>query len=78
MLHALQSWAQLTRYGVPAFTVARRPLPVSENLGSILEVGAEIPNDFTGVRIRQLYEQRRIAPIQIKKDAAMKPAKKGK
>jgi hypothetical protein len=64
-----ESWAQLTRSAVPDMVVARRPLECGD--GGVLPVGAAVPSSVTELRLRQLYEQRRIDPVvkQEKKPA---------
>jgi hypothetical protein len=59
-------WSQLTRTGVPQFLVSRRPLLVE---GQTFEVGVLIPPNLfcTRTRLRQMYEQRRIEPVEAPK-----------
>jgi hypothetical protein len=54
-------WRELTRSGIPAFVVARRPM-VTE--GVLTEVGEPVPPQICvkRVRLRQLYEMRMIDP----------------
>jgi hypothetical protein len=62
----LVPWPVLTRTGIPAFLVARRPLCVE---GREYPVGVEIPPALipSRVRLRQLYEQRRLEPVEAHK-----------
>jgi len=63
----LRSWARLTAPGIPAFAVIRRPLNIG--FDATLAVGALYPAPEPGNfgqarRTRQLYQQRRIAPVE--------------
>lgn len=60
--HELIDWIEITRFGMPQFTVSRRPMTVQGEtypVGSLLPEGL-LPNK---TRIRQLYEQRFLAVI---------------
>lgn len=74
MAFALQAWPDLTRLGLPTFTVIRRPLLFA---GTIFGVGAEFPiAGVTHTRLRQLYEQRAIAPsVAVQHPAAIEKSK---
>jgi hypothetical protein len=55
----------LTREGVPALRVARRPLLVGEvtvPVGQTLDPEL-IPHPIRALRLRQFYEQRRLEPV---------------
>jgi len=60
--HELVSWIELTRFGLPQFTVSRRSLQLN---GHELPAGAKVPMDSLKnlSRLRQLYEQRAIAVV---------------
>ena len=60
------TWAQLTRKGIPEFAVFRRPLLWA---GADLKPGDRFPVNETVSRtdLRQLYEQKRIAPLPEEK-----------
>ena len=65
MIHQLIPWFQLTRTGIPAMKVARRPLTLGE---VTVPVGAPldpelIPLAIRKQRLRQFYEQRRLEPV---------------
>ena len=62
MIHSLLPWSSLTRFGTPEFEVAGRPIRVGE---VEFPVGAAFPASVlpNRVRLRQLYEQRRIQPV---------------
>jgi hypothetical protein len=62
LYHELVPFTQLTRFGMPEFTVARRPILMQGQelpVGSIFPIAA-VPNR---TRIRQLYEQRAISVV---------------
>jgi hypothetical protein len=58
----LVPWPLLTRSGIPQFLVARRPLLIE---GREYPVGDPLPPAIipNRVRLRQLYEQRRLEPV---------------
>lgn len=60
----IKPFALLTRRGMPEFEVVRRPLELGGATGE-LPVGARVTADMLSVprRLRQYYEQRRIAPV---------------
>jgi hypothetical protein len=65
MIHQLVPWTRLTRTGIPALKVARRPLTVG---GVIVQVGQALdpelfPLRIRAQRLRQFYEQRRLEPV---------------
>jgi hypothetical protein len=67
-------WTQLTRFGVPdptEFRVIRRPMEIG-GVG-IVQPGETLPPDAitNRVRLRQLYEQRRIEPVAIPEGISM-------
>lgn len=65
MIHQLIPWFQLTRTGIPALKVTRRPLVVGEvtiAVGQTLD--PEIfPLAIRQQRLRQFYEMRRLEPV---------------
>lgn len=64
MIRNLIPFGKLTRSSMPQFAVARVPMVT---LGQTLQVGELYPVAQLGtspVRLRQLYEQRRITPVQ--------------
>ena len=70
MIHALTPWRLLTRNGIPAFKVMRRPLALGE---VTLPVGAAldpelIPHHIRDRRLRQFYEQHRLEPVEPQPD----------
>lgn len=69
----MPSWAALTRGGLPQFEVTRRALTWD---GQIHAEGAPLPADLVadGVRLRQLYEQRK---IRVREQAPQKDVKNG-
>lgn len=69
----MPSWSNLTRNGMPQFEVARRPLLWA---GETYAEAAPIPADLAGndVRLRQLYEQRK---IRVREQAPQKEVKNG-
>lgn len=82
MIRSLIPWTQLTRHGVPDFTVIRRAMLVH---GVEVAIGSAVPAEITGhrSRLRQLYEQRKIEPTiapvgskQAHRVAATVPPKK--
>jgi len=66
MVHSLIPWTQLTRFSTPDFRVVRRELLVH---GEVVPIGADVPAEIVGnpVRLRQLYEQRAIEPVEAPK-----------
>jgi hypothetical protein len=65
VIHQLVPWNQLTRGGVPALKVSRRPLVVGEvTVGVGEQLNPELfPLQVRGQRLRQFYEQRRLEPV---------------
>jgi hypothetical protein len=62
MIHELIPWNTLTRFGVPALKVARRPLVIGE---VVIPVGEKFdpelfPPHIRRERLRQFYEMRRL------------------
>lgn len=55
----MESWDRLARTGPPVMVVVNKPLPYR---GEILPIGAEFNDPTNPTRLRQFYEQRRIAP----------------
>jgi hypothetical protein len=71
MIRDLIPWNQLTRMGVPALKVTRRPLvlgevivPVGETLDPEL-----LPLHIRQQRLRQFYEQRLLEPVDAPPDS---------
>jgi hypothetical protein len=74
MIRALIPWNVLTRDGIPALKVARRPFAVGEVGEAELPVGALFdpelfPPQIRKTRLRQFYEQRRLEPVDAPKDS---------
>lgn len=68
-LRSLTPWKKLTRTGLPAFRVSRRPIVT---LGQTFEIGALLPLDavLSKTRFRQMYEQRYIEVASDEKASA--------
>lgn len=65
IVRELIPWPQLTRTGIPALRVCRRPIEAGE---VTVPVGATLnpevfPPQIRAQRLRQFYEQRRLEPV---------------
>jgi hypothetical protein len=71
MIHQLLPWRTLTRMGIPALKVARRPLVIGE---VTIPVGTAFnpelfPLQIRAERLRQFYEARLLEPVDAPTDS---------
>jgi len=71
MIHQLLPWRTLTRMGIPALKVARRPLVIGE---ITIPVGTAFnpelfPLQIRAERLRQFYEARLLEPVDAPTDS---------